>query len=743
LIERNLLTLITCSWVLLLAAACTSEQERSAAVDLWPALYKGGFVPVTDLVDLRKQMAAPAADPALWLPRPVVPVTGWALAGWGWFPLGDRSTLLLWRRSAASSQLVLGFGSQQEGAIGDYRVQVVLNGVGLGDVPATAGRSQGRLQLPAGILTSVNEVELSFVPAVEMGTNGRAPLALTSIGVLGSAGTRKQVTSADGHLDPELRGLVLAGSGVFVLPLDIPATADEVALEARRVGEGLATLGILALDARGERTGLGSVHLDDHAWTSRTLSLRALAGQRVVLALETEQSDQTQQIEIRGLQIRLAEGETAVESAVSGPSRGDRDPDVVVVVLDAARGDRFPGWEYRRQTTPNIDAIAEGALAFRHAFAECPTTSCSIPALITGVSFLGGGAVGAGQQVSDDITTLAEYLQGRGYHTVGMSATPNNSASRNHDQGFDDFRELWGRDNPNHGAASMSRLAAEVIESQPPERPLFLQLHYLPPHQPYEPGPEFDRFSDPGYDGPIWPRMSLKPYNLGAETLEGEDLDYLIDLYDGNLLRADAAINRVFDALHGAGRYDGALIVITSDHGEAFMEHGRQGHNTTLFDEMLHVPLILRLPGGTVPKGVDTKRLASLLDVVPTLLGYLDIPTVSEVDGVDLLATVPDPRRPRVLFARTSHPDTPMLAARTPYWKAIAWPRREVQMLFDLQADPEEQNNLVGERPVVFAGLGLLTRRHLLETAARGLEGEAVELTPEAEETLRALGYLD
>jgi arylsulfatase len=637
----------------------------------------------------------------------------------------------------------LSFDSQPQGAPEDHQVTITLNGVGLGDVLITTGRSQGRLQLPAGILTSVNEIELGFVPAVEMGPSGRAPLALTSIGVLGSTRTRKGGSSTVAHLNPELRGLVLAGSGVFVLPLDIPANAVEMFLETRRVGEGLARVSVSALDGRGDRTSLGSVHLNGDSWIPLAFSLQELAGERVVLAVEIEQPGQTEKIEIRDLRIEVAEGDTAVKPAATDPSRDQPYPDVIVIILDAARGDRFPGWGYRRQTTPSLDVVAESALAFRHAYAECPTTSCSIPALITGVSFLGGGAVGTGQQVSDDITTLAEYLQLHGYHTVGMSATPNNSASRNHDQGFDDFRELWGRDNPNHGALSMSRLAAEVIQSQPPEQPLFLQLHYLPPHQPYEPGPDFDRFSDPGYDGPIWPRMSLKPFNLGAEILEGEDLDYLIDLYDGNLLRADAAVDLVFEALRSAGRYDDSLIVVTSDHGEAFMEHGRQGHNTTLFDEMLHVPLIVRLPGGALPTGVDTGRLASLLDLVPTLLGYLDIPTVAEVDGIDLLTRVPDPQRPRVLFARTSHPDAPMLAARTPYWKAIAWPRREVQMLFDLQADPAEQDNLVGERPIMFAGLGLLTRRHLLETRGRGLEGAPVELTPEAEEALRALGYLD
>jgi arylsulfatase A-like enzyme len=311
------------------------------------------------------------------------------------------------------------------------------------------------------------------------------------------------------------------------------------------------------------------------------------------------------------------------------------------------------------------------------------------------------------------VTTLAESLKARGYATVGFSATPNNSASHNLDQGFEVFRELWGRDNPDHGPFNMSRLAADVIANQPEDVPLFLQLHYLPPHQPYDPGPEFNQFTDPDYSGPIRPDMSLKPFSLGQQQLGPTDLNHLIGLYDGNLSVADAAVGQVLDALKSAGRFENSLIVITSNHGEAFMEHGRQGHNTTLFDGMLHVPLMIRLPGGVIPESFESDRLASTLDIVPTILGFVGGEVDPRVGGLDLLQTRTDPLRPRILFFRTSHPKNAMLAARTSTWKAISWPRHQVQMLFHLDQDPGETVNLVGEWPLVYAALGLRTRRHL------------------------------
>jgi arylsulfatase A-like enzyme len=423
--------------------------------------------------------------------------------------------------------------------------------------------------------------------------------------------------------------------------------------------------------------------------------------------------------------------------------RAARSPDVVLILLDAARGDRFTG-EYARDTTPRIRAELGDALAFRRAYAECPTTSCSVPAIVTGASFLAGGDVFTGRRLPEELTTLAESLAAAGYHTVGLSASPNNAAQRNTTQGFAEFRELWGKGNPYWGPAAQVRLAVEAIAQAPRDRPLYLQLHLLPPHQPYEPPPELDRFTDPAYRGPVTPRMSLVPYSLGGATLPPADLAQLVGLYDGNVLVADDAVGQVVAALRAAGRFERSLLVVTSDHGEAFMEHGVQGHNTTLYDEMLHVPLLVRLPGSERPPAADLDRLASSLDIVPTVLGALGLPVPPEVDGMDLLGPAPDPRRPRILFHRTSAPKGAAYAVRAGRFKAIARPAQARQELYDLERDPGETEDLAFARPDLFAGLGLLLAQHLARSGAEALPtGEAVELTGEAREALEALGYVD
>ena len=428
---------------------------------------------------------------------------------------------------------------------------------------------------------------------------------------------------------------------------------------------------------------------------------------------------------------------TPAPAAVAATSTRPSHPDILLIILDAARAQQFGFAGYPRDTTPNLDRLAETSLVFERAFSECPNTACSIPNLITGVPFQNVGTVFKGKRISDDLTTLAEYLGPLGYRTVGFSANPNNSEARNSHQGFDRFERLWG-------AHNQADLAREEIAQQPANEPLFLQLHFLPPHQPYQPRPEFDIFSDPDYQGPVKPQMSLRRYSDGYLTFTPEDVEQLRALYDGNLRMADDAIESVFAALRDAGRWDNALVVVTSDHGEAFGEHGAFSHNRTLFDEMLHVPFVLRLPGDERPEGVSTGARVALSDVVPTILGYLGLPPQPEVLGVDLLGADPELLASRVLFHRTFHRQRSQLGARGPRFYALTGRNARWPLLFDQVDDPEQLTDLAAARPALFAGLALGLRDFIAFSELRmPRDAGDVELSSEEIETLRALGYVE
>ncbi len=687
----------------------------------------------------------------------------------------DRPTLSFWNQCSDSAELVLRHRMPtQENPAAVAQIRALIDGAEIGVLEAGPGRSRSRLELPpkkaprtaTGIATDVNELELQFQPDTTADGKEENPFRLLGLRLICGASTQKMPVPGSFSLGSTRRNLKLFQPGSFVLPLRLPERAREIRLQARLLGHGETHLRVLALRdepdrIEPDRITLASFDVGKEGWQDLAVPIEDVAGAAISLLLEVDAPAETATtetgatktavtepaaVEIRNLELISAGKDDASDDTDDGDPEPSLNaaasrPDVILIILDAARGDRFPGAGYHRQTVPNITALAEDALVFRNAYSECPTTSCSIPALITGISFLPGGKVRGGRQLSPEVTTLAEYLGQLGYRTVSLSATPNHSTAHNLHQGYDEFRQLWNKRLPQYGPENMSRLADEILRSQPTDEPLLLQLHYKPPHWPYKPGAEFDRFTDPSYDGPVDLGTSLRYYTQRVEMISDRDLEQMIGLYDGNLLRADAAVGMVIESLRQTNRWKSSLVVITSDHGEAFLEHGRLGHNSTLFEEMIHVPLVIRLPGGERPEQVDPDRLASLLDVVPTILGQMGASPSSALDGVDLIHSPQSSRRPRVLFFHLLN--NQLLGARTPRWKSIASPRGEKQMLFRVDEDPDELRNLVVEHPLAFADLGLQIRNHLQATRSRGFSGEAVEITPEAEEALRALGYIN
>lgn len=213
----------------------------------------------------------------------------------------------------------------------------------------------------------------------------------------------------------------------------------------------------------------------------------------------------------------------------------------------------------------------------------------------------------------------------------------------------------------------------------------------------------------------------------------------MVALYDGSLRMADDAVGVVFDALKEDGRWDDSLILITADHGEAFFEHGVQGHNTTLYDEMIRIPFILRLPDRSVADSANAGRLVILSDVVPTILRRVGLEVRPEVGGQDLFRTTDNPRA-RALVLRKVKPVE--FAVRTLRWKAVFSLSGRKPKLFDLERDPGELANLVDRHPLLHHGFAALVTRARLQSHERSLKVETVGLPQEDLRELRSLGYL-
>jgi arylsulfatase A-like enzyme len=194
-------------------------------------------------------------------------------------------------------------------------------------------------------------------------------------------------------------------------------------------------------------------------------------------------------------------------------------------------------------------------------------------------------------------------------------------------------------------------------------------------------------------------------------------------------------------SLERRARWRDTVVLITADHGEAFLEHGRMHHNSTVYDEMLRVPFILRVPDWISTREVDVTRVATLADIVPTLLATAGIRPAAGLAGIDLLAEAGAPASPRVVIA-TNTDKPPMLGLRTKRWKAILSPSGQ-GALFDLDRDPGERDNLVFDQGPTFAGLGLLLTQRATQPPSIGASSARAEVTDADREMLRALGYVD
>ncbi len=420
----------------------------------------------------------------------------------------------------------------------------------------------------------------------------------------------------------------------------------------------------------------------------------------------------------------------------------DRPLNLVVLILDAARPDRFGCYGADRPTTPHIDALAADSVVFPDAVALAPYTLCSVPTMVTGLSFLDHGVVNRGQSLSNASTTLAEVLLEAGYRTAAFSATPNNSKKLGVDQGYQVFEEAWRgvQRGPALDPHRLVEMAEAWLEDQPQDQPFHLLVHMVPPHEPYEPGPAFDQFSDPDYQGPAdGSRTFIDIFNTNPATITQDDLDQTRALYDGNLLKADDAVGRLLSALRTRPDWDRTAILVTSDHGEALGEHGRIGHNASVYEEMVRVPFILKLPEGINPPGKElVSQPASLADLAPTMAALAGQRFPGPLTGRDLLSATG--ARPRAMVIRTAH-EHPVYGLRTQRWKLVVRTPTDLE-LFDLWEDREESTNCAEDHQVIAAGLRQVL---LARLAAKPLFTTADEggLTGQDEAMLRTLGYIE
>jgi arylsulfatase A-like enzyme len=424
------------------------------------------------------------------------------------------------------------------------------------------------------------------------------------------------------------------------------------------------------------------------------------------------------------------------------PRREQRN--LLLISLDTLRADHVGAYGCDLPTTPAIDRLAAEGTLFEQTISAYPSTPASHMTMLTGTYPSVHGVVGPSDRLGR-IPTLAELLAARGYETAAVTEDGMLVAGAGFSRGVGYYREnrstsIWDAS----GQVDVTFPAAlRWLEAHRGEK-FFLFVHTYQVHEPYSPPPAFNLFTTYRQDGREVPITEATP--LATRDRHA---------YAGEVRYVDSELERLLDGLAALGEAARTLVVVTSDHGEEFWEHGWKAHDESLYDEVLRVPLVLRAPG-LVPAGVRVPVQVSLVDLAPTLLDLLGVPAPASMQGVSLVPLLHDPRAPalaaRAVFAELTkrRKNTRLVAARTAAFKWIFHEPPDVPVqVFDLQADPGERHDIAS--PELVARGETLLAQYRAELAAAGVRPEGtVEAASEAApvldertmEKLRALGYV-
>jgi arylsulfatase A-like enzyme len=436
----------------------------------------------------------------------------------------------------------------------------------------------------------------------------------------------------------------------------------------------------------------------------------------------------------------------AVVLAVAAGCRGEARPAppqrVVLVSVDTLRADHLGGYGYGRPTSPGIDALAREGILFEDVSAPSPWTLPSHASLLTGLYPSRHGLKAHDRYLPSTVPTLAALLGRAGFVTAGVVNSYNLGPRFGLDRGFQEFLYVEEAADQVEPSTRITDQAMAWLR-QHRDRRLFLFVHYYDVHSDYRSLRRYEEQFVSPYRGPAdGTTAQLMAYREGRVRLEGKDAAHLVDLYDAGIRQMDDELQRLVSFLRDEKLLDGTLFVLTSDHGEEFLERGGVLHGRTQFQEVMRVPLLMRGPG--LAAGRRDPAPASLLDVMPTVLGLLQIDAPASLDGEDLLRTGgADRRAGRTLFGEADHnnaePDVTR-AVRHRSYKLHFDRLTGRRALFDLSRDPGERVDRNASEPAVAAELGARLERFM---QIRGEAAPPARLTPEEVEKLRSLGYLN
>lgn len=472
-------------------------------------------------------------------------------------------------------------------------------------------------------------------------------------------------------------------------------------------------------------------------WKDSTVDLSVFAGQQVRIRFSSSLEDSTAPtIYSTQKSVRAYWSDLFLESR----AKASKKPNIFLILIDTLRPDHLSCYGYERTTSPNIDKLAAEGIRFEKAFSVAPWTNPSILALFTGLYPSDVWEPKPHKEairwaLPKKVDTLAEILSVNGYFTIAASDHPG-IGHRLFGQGFDIYAHLYHNDGPyvkwrETDAEKILKQLHTLLEGRP-ERGLFTYVHLIYPHQPYKAPPPYD-----GYFG------------AGTPKIRRENKQEVINMYDEEIKRADDVVGEFLDYIRQLNLDDDSIVILLSDHGEGFWEHGLWEHGNSLYNELLHIPLILRAPG-RIAEAKTIRQLVRNLDLLPTILDLVGIEYDSKnYRGISLLPlTRGEDGENSKRLAFSEFPHSKIVFGRTiqSLTEKLIDPSQDGKPLeyYDIIKDPGELNNLSSAQPAKAHDLISIMNDTSRSTSSSRVAqpAERVEPSEDTIKKLKSLGYI-
>ena len=372
------------------------------------------------------------------------------------------------------------------------------------------------------------------------------------------------------------------------------------------------------------------------------------------------------------------------------------DCNIILIVIDALRQDHVGTYGYYRNTTPNIDKLAEKSIVFQNAISQATWTKPSIASLFTSTypskhltyyENLFEGHIGT-NMLSDSFTTIAEKMMENGYKTYGWVNNGNIGPEFNFNQGFNEYKHIKS-DN------IMTAQLMDIIENHDKDDKFFMYLHYLGAHSPYTPAGRYkDLFMEDDHEYVNTTGKNKDDYRK-LKVSKGQ-LEYIISQYDGEIRQSDARVGEILSILEKNGLTEKTIVIITSDHGESFKDNPKRfGHGHHPYETQIKVPLIIHIPGNDYhPMKIGSQ--VGLIDIAPTILNMTGIEIPNEMDGINMIPLIKGFNTNRSVYSERIRVDSTFVALKNGEWKYIIDIKTKKGKLFNLKEDPYEFQELKG-----------------------------------------------